>query len=460
MLKEQLAEVTKKKDAEIALLQSQLAVTEQAVRESNEKAYSFENECKGLKEKIELLQEEVDVLELVCEKMCPSGEGDNGLEGLEIEEVNCLRSHLGSLTNIDEHYDDSNASFDSEWNRLEEVNKLLQAQNELFQKTIESLRKDLERTSNQQSCLTRPSTLPLASNKVASNITMVLNKDSTSSVDGVSMFSSVEAFACSDLFHEEATQRVQNIGDEATEETSQGSQVTDDVDVASMVVSITVISLHGLVTKKYKPMSKLPIKQKKKNQTQVDTTANIVASFSQHYSKDKEFFTHLPSLPIEIVHISSKPRLHPIVSWPGNADESVEKLGQILSTLRFSRRFRHEAVDTSSAARRFVPQTFSINISASRHGKIIVLGTANVIISGDEKGESSTIVPISSTYKRKGVSSPKRKSSSTDSIPMIRIKGDDLQFGLKVDSILRVLISVAEAGAKNGFSCNEVTNDN
>jgi len=99
MMREQLAEVKEKKDGEIALLKSIIAEREKAMKESCEKASAFENQCKELKENVALLNEEIAVLELVCEKMCSSGDYDNELEGLEIEGTNnCLRSHLGSLT--------------------------------------------------------------------------------------------------------------------------------------------------------------------------------------------------------------------------------------------------------------------------------------------------------------------------------------------------------------------------
>jgi hypothetical protein len=133
-------------------LTSKIEENEQAVRESNEKASSFERECKELKEKVELLQEEVDVLELVCEKMYSSGGGGmDELEGLEIDgAANCFRSQLGSLTNMDERDDDDDDddddssidSTDTEWDRLEEENKLLRAENELLQESMDCLRKE------------------------------------------------------------------------------------------------------------------------------------------------------------------------------------------------------------------------------------------------------------------------------------------------------------------------------
>mmetsp|Transcript_4674 Transcript_4674/g.9752 ORF Transcript_4674/g.9752 Transcript_4674/m.9752 type:complete len:771 (+) Transcript_4674:354-2666(+) len=144
MLKELLAEVLDKKDEEIAMLKSEIEANEQANIESNEKASIFETQCKEMQEEVASLKEEVAVLELVCERMYSSGDGEDELEGLEIEGENCLRSCLGSLTNMNEEDDESMASTDSEWDRMEEENKILRTENELLQESLDCLRKELD----------------------------------------------------------------------------------------------------------------------------------------------------------------------------------------------------------------------------------------------------------------------------------------------------------------------------
>lgn len=74
------------KDGEISLLKSKIEVNEVvAMKEINDKASTFENQCEESKEHdVALLQEEIAVLELVCEKMCSSDDGKVELEGLEI----------------------------------------------------------------------------------------------------------------------------------------------------------------------------------------------------------------------------------------------------------------------------------------------------------------------------------------------------------------------------------------
>ena len=207
------------------------------------------------------------------------------------------------------------------------------------------------------------------------------------------------------------------------------------------IVTITVLDLSGVVTKKYDPKS---LVWKPRQATK--TTTSLVASF-----RAGSFLTHVPSIPLEDLDATfmTTPTPQPTIGWP-SADvsgEGDEAQAQVLSTLRFTRKFRRESVDST-----VLPETCPINISLSRCGKMISIGKANVIISG-EKGESSILVPITSTIKKTGMSSPlrrspKRRSSdgsmTKDSIPMINIKGDSIQFGLKDDAILRVLVSVAD----------------
>lgn len=140
MLKQFLTEVIEKKDGETAMLKSAIEAMERANQESSERASAFETKCDEMQEQVALLKEEVAVLELVCEKMCSSGHGDDELEGLEIDGANCLRSCLGSLTNMNEEDEYS----DSEWDRMAEENKLLRAENGLLQESLDCLRKELD----------------------------------------------------------------------------------------------------------------------------------------------------------------------------------------------------------------------------------------------------------------------------------------------------------------------------
>jgi hypothetical protein len=78
------------------------------------------------------------------------------------------------------------------------------------------------------------------------------------------------------------------------------------------------------------------------------------------------------------------------------------------------------------------------------------LGKANLVINGTEKSDSTINIPIVSTYekfKAKKNSVKKVKGNKKSYTPMMmRIKGDSLQFGLKNDATLQVMVSVDDVG--------------
>ena len=239
------------------------------------------------------------------------------------------------------------------------------------------------------------------------------------------------------------------------DEISTSDRVQDQDNNGIMEVSITVISLDGMITKGYQPRSTLPTtKQRRRNHSSSSGDAaatSIVASLSQDISTEKTFFTHVPSLPL---HLDAA-ALHPssssdqsVIQWPNNTDV-IENDGcvdkhQCLSTVRLKRRFTRELGSLDN--NRLKPQKFPINISISRHGKLITLGKASVIVNGEENGISSTNIPIMTTYQKKSKIKVGRKSNK--GTPIMRIKGDNIKFGLKGDAMLRVLVSVTDVGVE------------
>ena len=219
-------------------------------------------------------------------------------------------------------------------------------------------------------------------------------------------------------------------------------------------VSITVLSCDGVVAKRYESKTKKKLGWNNPNRQVLKSPTSLVVSFSQNLSAGNSILTHVPSMPMEHLDTSCKAKAtpQPLVHWHGmdvgkGGDETV---GKELPTLRFTRRFRPKAVkDAVSSTRMLLPETFPLILSLSRCGKLITLGKAEIIITGDEKEDSYIDVPISSTIKKIGMSSPIKKSSSKDHIPMVTVKGDVLQFGLKGDSILRVLVSVTDVQEKD-----------
>jgi hypothetical protein len=222
-------------------------------------------------------------------------------------------------------------------------------------------------------------------------------------------------------------------------------------DSKQLDVTITVISVDGLIARRYEPKSKLPT-QWKKNDIPIGDKVTIVASFSQVLS-GKEFLTHLPSDPIEVETsvIPTKPFPQQLVEWPDLDDDEVmlddDNNNIELSTYQFSREFQLEKQrDGKSSAMRFIPQTCPINISMSRHGKLLSLGKANLVITGEERGASS-VAPITINYRNSKVKNMKKILKGSKSIPMVRMQGDNIQFGLKSDAMLRVLVSVRQGRA-------------
>jgi len=211
-------------------------------------------------------------------------------------------------------------------------------------------------------------------------------------------------------------------------------------------VTVTVISVDGVIARRKEPKSKLPT-QRTKNDASIGDTVTIVASFSQILS-GKEFQTHLPSDPIEVETsvIPNQPFPQELVEWPNDGDELTLGGNHIgLSTYQYTREFQLEKQrDGKPYTKRFTPQTCPINISMSRRGKMLSLGKANLVITGEERGVSTSVVPISINHQHSKVKHMKKLlNGSKKSIPMVRIQGDNVQFGLKSDdAMLRVLISV------------------
>eukprot|EP00986_Skeletonema_menzelii_P005935 scaffold2236_cov152-Skeletonema_menzelii.AAC.19 len=234
----------------------------------------------------------------------------------------------------------------------------------------------------------------------------------------------------------------------SADETSPSNRCQDGDD-GMMEVTITVISLDGLVTKNHHPKTKLQtMLSKSHHQFMADSSTSIVTSISQDLSTDKTFFTHVPSLPLGLdkSFLALNQSSYPVIHWPAEDDACVDK-HQLLSTVRIVRTFQREMVEgnNSSATQRLKPQTFPINISLSRHGKLINLGQASVIVNGEETGTSSVSIPVTSTVHKSMVKAGIKGKKGT---PMMRIKDDCIKFGLKSDATLRVLVSVKNIGSE------------
>ena len=174
--------------------------------------------------------------------------------------------------------------------------------------------------------------------------------------------------------------------------------------------------------------------------------ATLVASFSHSVNNKDVFFTHLPSQPMEL---ATETTLQPIAYWSAKVD--LDDADQALSTLKFKRPFvkkndrRHPSgTYNESNSAKYVPQKCPIRISVSRNGKMISLGTADIIIRGTEDGERAITSPVAFMPKSNKSKLPMNKAS----FPMSRVKGDYMSFGLRPDAKVRVLVHVNEPNAE------------
>jgi hypothetical protein len=141
------------------------------------------------------------------------------------------------------------------------------------------------------------------------------------------------------------------------------------------------------------------------------------------------------------------------------------------STIKSSSTGIKSSTNTNSKARaaennnkqHYIPQTIPVNLSISRSGKMILLGKVNLIVNGEENGESSLSVPIVSSIKdntkklkpikklklRKNKSGgtsgevQSNKGSEAENKGTVKMKGDSYSFGLENNAMLRVLVNVS-----------------
>ena len=209
-------------------------------------------------------------------------------------------------------------------------------------------------------------------------------------------------------------------------------------------VTVTVISVDGLTARRYEPKPKLPT-QRKNDDTSMGDTVTVVASFSQIFS-GKKFHTHIPSEPIEVETsvIPNESLSQHLVAWPSSEEDMSSNDGSIgLSSYHYNREFQVENKRKGKPlSKRYIPQTCQINISLSRRGKMLPLGKASLVVTGEETGESSSVIPISMDCQISKVETMKKRLKGKKSALMVRFPGDQVQFGLKSNAMLRVLVNV------------------
>lgn len=261
----------------------------------------------------------------------------------------------------------------------------------------------------------------------------------------------------------------------------------DENESKLMTVTVTVLSLSGIIARDASMNSKLKEKAKnlsssmrskpdksgkfKDSVIDADTTdatpikncnprsthpTSIVASFVHDVSNNQRssFLTHFPSLPMSLPSSPSNEPFEEVIHWPTTQPygENATHDDGALSTLKFQRHFLLEkdcgdkGADGGflpSATYRFVPQSCPIELSLSRDGKLVVIGAANILVSGEEVGGSSTNIPVVNPLRSK--SPTKRLRKKLTAVPMLRLKGDSFRCGITPEATLRVLVHVEEA---------------
>jgi len=188
---------------------------------------------------------------------------------------------------------------------------------------------------------------------------------------------------------------------------------------------------------------------------EIGTPVTVLASFFKNVSNSEtSIASHIPSLPLRAPSsdtINGKFRY--IATWPTDFDPS----GNELSTFKCARLMKKELIspeylqreDNASPITVFVPERIQLTIGLRRCSEIITLGTATILITGEESDDTHVSLPISNSKKSEeqgefrgkvkktrsklfGKSSSKKKKSF--------VKDPDQKYSLDDNCCLNVLI--------------------
>ena len=217
----------------------------------------------------------------------------------------------------------------------------------------------------------------------------------------------------------------------------QKSQAKNPNALKLLHVSVTVISLSGVYFKE---------STKSKNTTNGDESqksipkTTVVASLAHEEEKeDGAMDDHLRSLPLDFsTSPNPKNATKEIVHWPSSDGISNKNV----STFQFERYFLREkegrGIRKKKLQQMYASQSCRIQLAVCRNKRWFKLGDADIVVSGEERGEQSISVPL--VNKDQPV-----KKSKNNAIPMARLKGETLKCGLGGNAALRVLVNVSEA---------------
>ena len=228
-------------------------------------------------------------------------------------------------------------------------------------------------------------------------------------------------------------------------------------------VTITVLSMHGIIIKRSQKSKKKKKRfQMEEQGEEEDDRFSVVASFMQSISNERIFQTHVPSLQVDLQSNhdanNSSSSSQPIIHWPPHPKKKNDSTAthdehhhqQALSTLKFIGDFLPEEEEEDSLLhseeeeQRFIPKTCPINLSILRNGKMITIGSINLIVNGEENGMMSINIPITNTIKQNSKLNRAGGGKTTLLLKksMAKIKGDVYKFGIAEDAMIRVLVKV------------------
>lgn len=206
-------------------------------------------------------------------------------------------------------------------------------------------------------------------------------------------------------------------------------------------VTITILSLTGFRAAENRDRMNIVADG---DDLMTNTAVKLVASFENGAKAESGKgipMTHIPSLSFQLPgSFNHDSTFSDIVTWPEQAAECFwpEQAKEFAKSSSFQ--FRREFVSEGGTGR-LKPQVCPIQISVSRNGNMYKLGFASVLVNGEERGESSTIIPI--TLDERMFSGSEQQPDEL-MVPMVSLKGDTMKCSLDRNSSIRVLIKVSD----------------
>ena len=137
-------------------------------------------------------------------------------------------------------------------------------------------------------------------------------------------------------------------------------------------------------------------------------TTAVVSFRKNAFSSHTSLETFLPSIPLSLPSSTMGNKSRYGASWPSEQSELVGDSDNIArSSFKLTRCMQQEAfvpgetrATAASAVSNYVKETMELRINLSRGTELVPLGTASIVISGDEEGEVQMHVPTQPTQNK------------------------------------------------------------